>query len=225
MAALPRLAWRAVDAIARDIAGATTAHAALGLALAGLTDAEVARPSLLPGWTVGHVLAHIARNADSHTRVLQAANRGEVAEQYPHGMDQRVGEIEAGAARPAAEHVSDVADACARLEAAWAAMTPDGWAGEGHTVHGPVPASELPFRRWREVVVHHADLGLGYSWRDWPADYVRLELARATMLWASRRPMGMTSLPSAAIVLDDRQRLAWLLGRAEVDGLDPAGIM
>ncbi len=193
--------------------------------LATLSDAQVSQPSLLPDWTVGHVLAHIARNADSHARLLTAANRGEVGEQYPEGRDQRAAEIEQCAARSAAEHRADIASACARLEDAWAATTPDGWEGTGNTVNGPVPVSDLPFRRWRETVVHHADLGLGYSWRDWPGEYVRHELARATMLWASRLPMGLTTLPAAALALADHERLAWLLGRTEVPGLDPAGIM
>ena len=39
-----------------DIAGATVAHARLAAALDGLTDEVAARPSLLPGWTVGHLL-------------------------------------------------------------------------------------------------------------------------------------------------------------------------
>jgi uncharacterized damage-inducible protein DinB len=30
-----------------------------------LSDAEAREPSLLPGWSRGHVLTHIARNADS----------------------------------------------------------------------------------------------------------------------------------------------------------------
>lgn len=214
-----------MDVVGRDIAGATAAHQGLEAALVALVDTDVARPSLLPGWTVGHVLAHIARNADSHTRLLHAAARGEVGEQYPGGRDQRGDEIEAGAARSAAEHRADIATACGRLEAAWAAMAPAGWVGEGNTANGPVPVSDLPFRRWRETVVHRADLGLGYSWPDWPDDYVRLELARATMLWASRRPMGLTALPGAALALSDHERLAWLLGRTDVPGLDPAGIM
>ena len=29
----------------------------------------------LEGWTVGHVLTHLARNADSHVRMLEAAAR------------------------------------------------------------------------------------------------------------------------------------------------------
>ena len=85
--------------------------------------------------------------------------------------------------------------------------------------------SDLPFVRWREVAVHHADIGIGYSWVDWEPDYVRLELGRLTMLWASRRPMGLTDLPSAALAVGPHHRVAWLLGRAEIDGLSAAGIM
>lgn len=210
--------------LARDVAGATAAHAVLVAALVDLTDAQVAQPSLLPGWTVGHVLTHIARNADGHALMLQAANAGDVAMQYPGGMAQRNAEIEDGAARPAAEQVADLAVACARLEAVWAAMADAGWQGEGESVVGRVAVDDLPFRRWRETAVHHADMGLAFTWRDWPAEYVRLELQRATMLWASRKPMGLTTLPAVAQTLPDHERLAWLLGRTVVPGLDPAGI-
>ena len=210
--------------LARDIAGATLAHAGLVSGLGALTDAQVAQPSLLPGWTVGHVLTHIARNADSHALMLQAADRGEVGQQYPGGVQQRNDEIEAGAARPAREQVADLAAAAVRLEAVWAEMSPMGWEGDGLSVVGQVKVADLPFRRWRETVVHHADLGLGYSWADWPGEYVRLELQRSMMLWASRKPMGLTTLPAAATALSDHERLAWLLGRTVPPGLEPAGI-
>ena len=59
-----------------DIAGATAAHGRLLAAIERLTDADVAQASLLPGWTVGHVLTHLARNADSHVRMLEAAGDG-----------------------------------------------------------------------------------------------------------------------------------------------------
>jgi hypothetical protein len=45
------------------------------------------------------------------------------------------------------------------------------------------------------------------------------------MLWASRKPMGMTALPPEAMSVSEHHRLAWLLGRADIDGLTPAGIM
>ena len=212
----------------RDVRGATAAHARLLDALADLDDDSCAGPSLLPGWSVGHVLTHLARNADSHVTMLQAANVGEVAAQYPGGVAQRSSDIDAGASRPAAEQLADVAASAARLEAAWATMTDDGWRGSGESFAGTVAVEDLPFRRWREVTLHHADLvsdgPLAFGWSRWPADYVRLELGRMTMQWASRKPMGLTNLPVAALALPESQRVAWLTGRTVIEGLEPAGI-
>ena len=214
-----------MNTIERDVRGATTAHADLLAALQSLTDEQARSASLLPDWTVGHVLTHIARNADGFVAMVEAANRGEVGDQYPGGFEQRNGDIETGALRSAAELVADVTAACARLEAAWAATGSTGWGGTGQSLVGPLPVNSLPFRRWRETVVHHADCGFtSEGWRDWPTEYVRLELEQMTMLWASRKPMGMTTLPSEALGVDDRRRLAWLMGRAAIDGLAPAGI-
>ena len=39
-------------------------------ALTVLDDESVRRPSLLPGWSRAHVVAHLSRNADAFTRVL-----------------------------------------------------------------------------------------------------------------------------------------------------------
>ena len=208
----------------RDIDGARAAHGRLLDTVAGLDDADVRRPSSLPEWTVGHVLAHLARNADSHVRMLEAGARGEVADQYPGGAEGRAAEIDRDADRPAAVVLEDVTVSIRALEACWDAMPDAGWAGEGRSVVGTIRLDDLPFRRWRETDVHHADLGLGYGPDDWPALYVRLELVRMERLWASRRPMGMTDLPPEALAAPPARRLAWLLGRADLEGLEPAGI-
>jgi len=210
--------------VQRDLRCAVLAHERLIVDLSGLKDEAAQRPSLLPGWTVAHTLTHIARNADSHVLMLQAAALGEVGAQYPGGVEQRNADIEAGAGRSAAALVADLGDSNARLEAAWLDMTDEGWTGKGLSLCGPVAINDLPFRRWREVVVHHADLGLAYSWRDWPTDYVRVELTRRTMEWASRKPMGLTTLPPIALALGEHERVAWLLGRTTVEGLDAAGV-
>jgi maleylpyruvate isomerase len=208
----------------RDRAGAARAHHALAATLHDLTDAKVRQPSLLPGWTVGHVATHIARNAEGHMRMFDAATRGEVAPMYPGGAEQRTGDIEAGSRRTAAELRADVATTAAQLEATWAELPAAAWAGRGITFGGEATMSELVLVRWREVIVHHADLGLDFSWSDWDTEYVRLDLALHTMWWASRKPMGMTELPREAMSVSDHHRLAWLLGRAEIDGLAPAEI-
>ena len=210
----------------RAVTGCAAAHQRLLLDLADLTDEQARRPSLLPGWTVGHVLTHLARNADGNVRMLEAANRGEVAAQYEGGLQSRAADIEAGAGRPATELVADVRATIYRLEQQWAAMTAEGWSGQGGVLaSGLIPVADIPFRRWREVEVHHSDLGLGYDIEDWPADYVRLELHRSTMQWASRRPMGMTALPPEVLAVSERDRVAWLLGRRSIPGIGDAGIM
>lgn len=206
--------------------GAAAAHAALRSTVAVLTDHELSSASLLPGWSVAHVLAHLARNADSHTRVLLGAARGEVLDQYIGGAEGRAADIAASAEQPAADLLDDLRRSIDDLQQAWLTVGTTGWVGQARLATGQtVRISELPLRRWREVVVHRHDLGLGYTWADWPADYVRLDLRVFTMQWASRKPMGFDDMPSAATAVSERQRLAWLLGRSEISGLDPAGLM
>ena len=92
-----------------DIARVADAHERLLTATRELRDEQMRRPSLLPGWSVGHVLTHVARNADSHVRRAEAAVRGVVVDQYDGGYAGREAEIEAGA-REAATESPDVVD-------------------------------------------------------------------------------------------------------------------
>lgn len=219
---------REIDA---DVAGCAAAHQRLladldTLVESGRLDDEVVRgPSSLPNWTVGHVLAHLARNADALADMIAAADRGEVAHQYPGGREQRNGDIERDAGRSAAVQVDDVRRSIWRLEAAWNRASSRAWTGIGRTLAGDVPIAQLPQRRWREVEIHHVDLGLGHTPADWSDEFVRRELARQTGTWKSRRPMGLTDLPPAVLALAPRERLAWLFGRRTVEGVDDAGLM
>jgi len=152
--------------------------------------------------------------------LLAAAGRGEIAEQYVGGFKARVAAIEDSSGRSAKELVADVRRSIYALEGAWANASPTTWAGDGlNSAGATIHMSEIVFLRWREVEVHHADLALAFSWQQWSDTYVRLELERQIMLWRSRKPMGMTVVPDAALALPPRHRLAWLLGRVQVDGL------
>jgi maleylpyruvate isomerase len=211
----------------RDIERVHDAHAALGEhleAMTGGSGADSALPSLLPGWTRGHLLTHVARNADSFVRLLDAARRGEVVTQYEGGVEGRNAAIEAGATRDWERLVDDVRSSSWQLEETFAGQ--DRWdLAMVNPLGEQVSHTELPFRRLREVVVHHADLGAeGYTPADWPADYVREDLRRMEMLYAARQPMGLSRLPEAAMRAEPLERLCWLLGRAEIEGLEPAGI-
>jgi hypothetical protein len=80
---------------------AVGAHRRMWGSAGQMADADCRGPSLLPGWSRGHVLAHWARNADGQSRMLLAAMYGEIAGQYPGGDAQRDREINA-VRRPAA---------------------------------------------------------------------------------------------------------------------------
>ena len=202
------------------VAGCAAAHQLLLAALDSLTDEQCRQDSLLPKWSRGHVLSHLARNAESHVHLLGAAGRGEIAEQYVGGRNSRLAGIEDSSGLSATELVADVRRSIYMLEAAWASASPTTWTGEGlNSAGATIHMSEIVFLRWREVEVHHADLALEFTWRQWSDVYVRLELERQIMLWRSRKPMGMTAVPDAALRLSPRHRLAWLLGRVQVDGL------
>ena len=142
---------------------------------------------------------------------MRGAQPVEPTDQYPGGNEQRAADIEAGAGRPAAELVSDVLDSAGRLEDAWAATPAEvRRTGQGRVVSGLGPLAELPFRRWREVEIHHVDLDLGYGLEDWPDAYVDAELALALPALDARLPAGATVDVGS---LDRRRLLAWIVGR------------
>ncbi|HEY5014375.1 MAG TPA: maleylpyruvate isomerase N-terminal domain-containing protein [Acidimicrobiia bacterium] len=185
-----------------DIDGLRTSHRRLERSIASLTDAQAAAPSRLPDWTVGHVLTHIARNADSVVRRLEGAARGEVVDQYPGGREGRVAEIDAGARRGAAELLADVVHTNRAIDAAIDAMPPAAWTNLARDVRGTEEtASAVVFGRWREVEAHHVDLGFGYEPADWPLEMVDRWLPEA--------------LASVADRADHRLLLAWVLRRAD----------
>ncbi len=205
----------------RHVELAARAHQRL-LADLDQLDVDIGAPSRLPGWTKGHVLAHLVNSGDGHAHIFDAAMRGEVVAQYPHGVEGRAADIEAGAPRPFGDQRDALRRSIWNLEGKWATST---WEGSGIAPSGAVVAvTDLPFLRLREVAIHHVDLDIGVEFADLDAEYVRAELRRMEMAWAARQPMGMTPLPDGALALDPPERLAWLTGRLTVDGLDPAGV-
>lgn len=187
-----------------EIDGCRAAHQRLFITLETVTDEVARRPCLLPGWTVGHLLTHIARNADSVLRRLDGAMRDEVVDQYLGGSSGRAADIDAGAGRPAKALVADVRDTAAAVDIAWDRLSDAMWDRLSRSVSGNlVPASALAFSRWREVEVHHVDLGLAFGYDDWSEGYVAAELPRA-----------LATVPGRLSDLASRRQLcAWLLDR------------
>jgi maleylpyruvate isomerase len=176
-------------------------------AAARLSDAEVHAPSKLPGWTRGHVLAHLARNAEGHVGMLEGALRGEPVPQYAGGAARRAADIEATAAQPAVDQARDLSVWCDRLVRTWAQMTPEAWVFEVPTLHGPKPAWRTAWSRWREVEIHWVDLGLNLRPQDWSRPFVALALPEQAELLADRLR------PGASVFLDDSDTgRSWRVG-------------
>ncbi len=182
------------------------------LATAGrVDDATARRPTRLPGWTVGHVLTHLARNADGHARRLEGALQGEDVPRYPGGTVQRDREIDEGSSRTAEELLQDLDESSRRLEAVWARSEEAGWPNAQLLGADRFPTTGSPMRRLREVEVHHVDLGLGYEVTDWPDEYVEWDLP-STLARVPRRLLGEK---------DAHRLLGWLTGRtATLEGVE-----
>jgi maleylpyruvate isomerase len=187
------------------------AHQRLLVTVGTIDDASVGRPSRLPGWTVGHVLTHIARNADGHTRRLEGALNGIEVPRYPGGPAERERDIQAGASRTARQLYEDVDESAKRLEATWERSAAAGWPNAQLLATDHYPTTGSPVRRLREVEVHHVDLGLGYEVTDWPDEYVAWEL-----------PLALERLPRRLTDDKDAHRLlGWLTGRSpNLDGVE-----
>lgn len=189
-------------------------HDRLGLTLSRLTDEQARQPSLLPGWTRGHVATHLSRNADAIRRLTLGVLSGVPAEMYPGGPDARNATIEEGADRPAALLTADHDFAGSRALATLRLLTEDvldvsvRW-------RKPIVARDLAMLRWREIEIHHLDLDLGYTTADWPAEFVQATLA--TELPALREAAGDIAVPD----LPDHEVLAWLVGRPTRPDLPP----
>jgi maleylpyruvate isomerase len=90
--------------------------------------------------------------------------------QYAPG--RRDADIEAGAPRPLEEQVADLESSAERFAAAVTELPAGAWAAEIRFRSGrAAPAATVVWSRLSEVEIHHADLGAGYGWRDWPAAF------------------------------------------------------
>ncbi|ROO84124.1 maleylpyruvate isomerase [Actinocorallia herbida] len=211
--------WRAV------LGEVVASQERLERTLAGLDEPALRAPSPLEGWTRGHVARHVARNADSYSRLLEWAATGVVTPQYP-SAEARETEIEAGAHLPHAVLVADVRESAARLHALARALPDDRWDAPVAALGGwSHPAWYTLYRRWREVEVHHVDLAAGYTVEDWPRSYLRWELTESLPMLRGAVPYSRITAtdPDLAVELGGpgpglrapaSELLGWVTGRS-----------
>ena len=143
-------------------------------------------PSLLPEWSVGHVLTHIARNADSVVwRLLREHARAS------YGISIRVGSSsdETRSRRGRDGRPTNWWPTYGTVPRPWRGSWPSCPMRRGTATVADVTgrggaSHDAVFSRWREVVVHQGDLGLGPI--PLPPTLVAAWLApRAATAWAS----------------------------------------
>jgi maleylpyruvate isomerase len=215
---------------AHDLASVRDATERLLTAVGKLDNASVTESSRLPGWTRGHVLAHLARNADALVNVLAGRPMYVSAE-------ARDADIERGAPRPLDAQLADVRDSAHRFQEASAALTD--WSRVVELRGGVTDSvSRLPFRRWVEVELHHVDLGIGYELEDLPAEFTAREteflaarfaghpdvpptrLTDGTRAW---RTGGEADRPEVTVTGPAADLLGWLAGRRPGSALTVEG--
>ncbi|WP_405897221.1 maleylpyruvate isomerase family mycothiol-dependent enzyme [Streptomyces sp. NBC_00727] len=216
---------------AYDLAALREATDRLLGATGKLDDAALAEPSRLPGWSRGHVVAHLSRNADALVNVLR---------DLPMYADSetRDRDIERDAPRSQAEQLADLTASATRFVAA--AAEPADWSRTVTLRNGVTDsASLMPFRRRGEVELHHVDLDVGYELEDLPDEFTAREID-----FLAERFAGHPEVVSTAVV-DDTGRvwttgggaeggpvavrgtapelLGWLSGRRDGSGLTVEG--
>ncbi|MGW0710664.1 maleylpyruvate isomerase family mycothiol-dependent enzyme [Streptomyces sp. NPDC002643] len=205
-------------------------------AVDALPPEGVAAPSALPGWTRGHLLTHLARNADALVNLLTWARTGIRTPMYT-SPGQRATDIEAGAGRSLAEQRADVRESADRFRKAADALSDDAWSATVTSGLGrEIPAAEVPWLRAREVWIHLVDLRAGVGMDALPPGFARA-LVRDVAGWMASRVDGGAELvadghgsvvlgkpaPGVTVTGPPYALAAWLTGRGGTEELHITG--
>jgi maleylpyruvate isomerase len=156
-----------------DLTGLDSSSRAFTRTVDALADEEYAAPSLLPGWTRAHVVAHVALNGFALAAVVSGLAHGNPVPMY-HSDEQRNADIEElSRAEPSVLRERHLI-ATTRFSHAVSLLDAHHWSGHIDRLPGG-PAwpmmTVIPTRR-RELEIHHVDLGTSYTHHDWPRDFV-----------------------------------------------------
>lgn len=230
------------DKLLEDLHQAADVVAAIA---AKFTEQDIKAPSELPGWTRGHVLAHITGIANAMARQLEYAARGESIELYDGGFEGRNRAIDMAAGHSLEEHRADVDAALERALRAFGSLDgPDSANGGGWrepiTYRGGV-VFDGGLALWRELVIHATDLGTGRGPETWSRPFCEhlFDFLSARVPEGQKFVLQPLGLPPVAIGSGGRSTVvsglltdiaAWLAGRtpslgslratAAADGVD-----
>lgn len=199
-------------------------------AVDALDDATYATPSLLPDWTVAHVVAHLALNGEALAGALDGVASGVGRTMYA-SQDARDADIAALAAGTPSELRSRLMASTELFDREVSDLPDDKWEARIERTPGgrTLSARATVLMRVREVEIHHADLGIGYTSADWSPAFSTLVLDSLpgdspTPFRVLARDLSRTWTygegDPVSTVTGDAHELAWWL-----TGRDPGGTL
>lgn len=200
----------------------------------GTSGEAFTAPSVLPGWSIKHLVGHVGKNAEAIANLATWASTGVETPMYS-SPSQRNADIEASVNETPEALIDNFESSAVALTEAWESLSDEAWQVEVRTAQGRlVPASETPWMRTREVMVHSVDLGTGLTFADLPEDF----LAALTSDIVGKRSASVDQPAVSIAPTDSRERwtisgtrdsvtvtgslshlTAWLAGRSS-DGVE-----
>lgn len=176
-----------------------------------LPDDDWAARSRLPGWTRGHVIAHLVLNAEGLAGALEGAAVGAQVPMY-RSAEARDDDIDVLAATDPAAVRERMLGSTTRMAVAISQVSQVAEATGTEILTrtferspgGPLfVVGQVADVRLREVEIHHADLDAGYSSADWDPWFAGVVLDALTA-----RPTPVADVIAAPLDVDRR----WVLG-------------
>jgi len=214
-----------------SVAEVASAEALVAQFVKNLSNEDVAANSLLPDWSRGHVLSHLANNARGLSNLIEWALTGVQKNMYV-SVEQRAIDIENDATRSGNEIIADFLEQskifASNLDRLMVGplLSEEVVLGNGSHVH----PYEMTTLRERELLVHLVDLGLEYKANDWTFDFSiktlksvsagkRKESVKYRLLIAGDHTWTMDQNGMVDIFGTPQSLAAWLMGREPDDTL------
>ena len=172
-------------------------------------DHDLAVPSLLPGWSRAHVVAHLANNAAALTNLVTWARTGVPTPMY-RDLSTRAADVERLAGWPAEVLRHEAHQRSAALLRGYGALTGEQLQARVVTAQGKDRAvAEVAWMRARESYIHLTDLDIGFDLGQLPVKFIDALLTEAADTVGGRRT-------GTAIRLQASDRPGtWTLGAGE----------
>jgi maleylpyruvate isomerase len=177
------------------------------------------------------VIAHLTLNAEGLAAAADGVVRGEDVPMYA-SQEARAADIEGLAKEPPSETRERFLGATSNFASAVARIPQDRLGVTIHRTPGAraFPAGAIPGMRWREVMIHHADLDAGYTRADWPLEFAEHVIEAMAKRGAAPTPFRVRASDTGrtwsfgdggpTVTATSADLAWWLTGRGNAEGLE-----